>query len=167
MTATSRAAALLAAAVASGACASAAHGIRSPARAADAVAEVVLHRVVALRDSADAGADSVVCVARGDDDHRADPDPGFVARFKRDALPVRPWSECALASEPRDRLVHVPTGRPAVGVTVDWPIHLAAWRVVVDASWYGDARDAAGYACAVTYDGAAWSVEECKLRWVL
>ena len=153
--------------VALAACGSALGGVPSPLRAADHIAESVLEHMMAAPETAPAVAEvGTVCVALGPLRQRSDPDPLFIGRFKGASPPVRAWSECALDVGRGDRLVHVPTGDPAIGYTIDWPRAITTRRVFVGVAYYITALDAAGYVCEVALEDDAWQVESCKRTWL-
>lgn len=149
------------------ACSGGFDGIGSPTRAANRISERVLAHMMADDASGPAAAGAAaVCVALGPIRQRVDPDPLFLGRFKNAEPPVHAWSECALDVGRGDRLVHVSTGDPAIGYTIEWPPTVMARRVFIDVAYYIAALDAAGYVCEVVLDDDDWRVESCKRTWI-
>ena len=150
------------------ACSSALGGIGSPARAATRISERVLTHMMTTGETGPASAGATtVCVALGAIRERTDPDPLFLGRFKDARPPVRAWSECALDVARGDRLVHVQSGDPAIGYTLEWPREVTTRRVFVGVAYYIAAADAAGYVCEVVLVGDEdWRVDSCKRLWI-
>lgn len=83
-----------------------------------------------------------------------------------------PAAECRL-SEPKtigSRLVHVPTGSPALRVSVTMtPDSIAGWRrgaATLRSGYYANPLGAAGWTCRYARAQGVWVATHCRTDWV-
>lgn len=118
---------------------------------------IAAHRVgIALSREAWGDANPVACVS---DD---------LAQELIEVFDVVPASECASSSagEARRRLYHTPTGRPAVGITVDGTERTSSDLSVIHVSYVVASLWAAGFRCVLRLEDNIWTPSACRLTWV-
>lgn len=95
--------------------------------------------------------------------------PDDVVDVLQEVFDVAPASECApvpSGAGARGRLHHTPTGRQAIGITLDRVERTGPLTSMVDVSYFVASLWAAGFRCSLKLDRDLWVPLGCRLTWV-